>query len=604
MALSDSRTQVGAALPHNHLLIEVGWEVCNQVGGIYTVLRSKAVEMVKRWGDSYCLLGPLNHDQVQIEFEDEEFDDELGVVVKKLRNLGLELRAGRWQVAGRPRAVLLDLKTLRSRLPDIRARLQDEFGISIPEGDELVNDVVAFGEGTRLFLSMLAETSPGKQLIAHFHEWMAASAVSSLRAEKWSGRIVFTTHATILGRYLAMNTTDFYDLLPAFNPEKEAAKYHITAQYLLERAAAHGADVFTTVSEITGQECEHLLGRKVDALVPNGLNIKRFAALHEFQTLHASLKERLHEFTMGYFFPSYNFELENTLYFFSSGRFEYSNKGMDITLEALARLNDRLRKAGSPVTVIFLLITRQPVKSLSVGSLQYATMLREFKEIARSVTEEIRKHLIEELAAGRKPDLNAMIPENWWLRVRRAQHAWRRDWLPPVVTHDLIDDQNDPVLMKIREIGLFNNAHDPVKVVYHPDFVNSTSPLFGMDYEDLIRACHLGIFPSAYEPWGYTPLETLAMGVPAVSSDLAGFGAYAAKLRENHEKAGLYIVHRRGRSDDSTAEQLTNIMMRFCQQNRRRRIAQRNRAEAFAQHFDWSQLIHHYHAVHVSAARD
>jgi len=229
-------------------------------------------------------------------------------------------------------------------------------------------------------------------------------------------------------------------------------------------------------------------------------------------------------------------------------------------------------------------------------------MLREFKVIARSVTEEIRKHLIEELAAGRTPDLNAMIPEYWRLRIRRAQHAWKRDWLPAVVTHDLQDDVNDPVLGKIREIELFNNADDPVKVVYHPDFVNSTSPLFGMDYDELIRGCHLGVFPSSYEPWGYTPMETLAMGVPAVSSDLAGFGTYASDLRENHEKAGLYLVHRRGRSDEAAAEQLANIMMRFCEQNQRRRIAQRNRAEAFAQYFDWGHLISHYHRAHVMAS--
>jgi len=245
-------------------------------------------------------LGPLNHDQVQIEFEDEEFADDLGAAVKKLRKMGVEVRIGRWQVSGRPRAVLLDLNSLRQLLPALRKRLQDEFKIDISEDDSLVNDVVAFSEGVRQFLILLAEVSPHRRILSHFHEWMAAAAVPMLRAENWRGRIIFTTHATILGRYLAMNSPEFYGLLATYNDVDEAKRFNILAQHLIERAAAHGAHVFTTVSEITGQECENLLGRKVDTLLPNGLNITRFRALHEFQTQHARFKERLHDFSRGF----------------------------------------------------------------------------------------------------------------------------------------------------------------------------------------------------------------------------------------------------------------------------------------------------------------
>jgi len=164
-----------------------------------------------------------------------------------------------------------------------------------------------------------------------------------------------------------------------------------------------------------------------------------------------------------------------------------------------------------------------------------------------------------------------------------------------------MDDHNDQVLVKLREVELFNNAHDKVKVVYHPDFVNSTSPLFGMDYDELVRGCHLGVFPSFYEPWGYTPLESLAMGIPAVSSDLAGFGAYAKAFRPHHERAGLFVVERKGKTPEESADQLADFMLKFCEQNRRQRIAQRNRSEAFAQHFDWGQLIHHYQEAHQRA---
>ncbi|MDA0378776.1 MAG: glycosyltransferase, partial [Bacteroidetes bacterium] len=499
------------------------------------------------------------------------------------------------------RAVLIGLDALRAHIPEQTERLAEKLEVEIPEEDTLVADVVAFSIGVEWFLSALESVRPEHTVLSHFHEWMAAVALPLMRADGWKGKTIFTTHATLIGRYMAMNEDRFYSRLAEFDADKEAEHYGILAQHLLEKAAAHACDVFTTVSGITGQECRYLLGRRPDEYVPNGLNVKRYLALHELHQLHAEYRSQLHEFTMGYFFPSYSFDLEQTLYFFTSGRFEFRNKGMDLTLEALSALNRRLQESGSRKTVIFLLITNAPVRNLAVHSLEYATMFREFKVIAREVTDEVRKHLIEQLASGGKFDLNELVPEYWQLRIRRAQYAWKRDWLPPIVTHDVVDDAQDPVLNKIRELELFNNAHDKVKVVYHPEFVRSTSPLFGMDYEEMIRGCHLGVFPSAYEPWGYTPLETLAMGIPAISSDLAGFGAYAAEYRRLHQRAGLYVVNRRGKPREESVAQLADMMFQFSQQDRRQRIAQRNRAENFAQHFDWSQLIHHYHDAHLLA---
>ncbi|MDA0874724.1 MAG: glycosyltransferase [Bacteroidetes bacterium] len=582
-------------------LVEIGWEVCNQLGGIYTVLRSKAPEMVEEWGDRYVLLGPLNRSQAAIEFEEERVGDGFDEAADVLRKQGFEVQVGRWQVSGKPRAVLIGLDALRAHIPEQTERLAEKLEVEIPEEDTLVADVVAFSIGVEWFLSALESVRPEHTVLSHFHEWMAAVALPLMRADGWKGKTIFTTHATLIGRYMAMNEDRFYSRLAEFDADKEAEHYGILAQHLLEKAAAHACDVFTTVSGITGQECRYLLGRRPDEYVPNGLNVKRYLALHELHQLHAEYRSQLHEFTMGYFFPSYSFDLEQTLYFFTSGRFEFRNKGMDLTLEALSALNRRLQESGSRKTVIFLLITNAPVRNLAVHSLEYATMFREFKVIAREVTDEVRKHLIEQLASGGKFDLNELVPEYWQLRIRRAQYAWKRDWLPPIVTHDVVDDAQDPVLNKIRELELFNNAHDKVKVVYHPEFVRSTSPLFGMDYEEMIRGCHLGVFPSAYEPWGYTPLETLAIGIPAISSDLAGFGAYAAEYRRLHQRAGLYVVNRRGKPREESVAQLADMMFQFSQQDRRQRIAQRNRAENFAQHFDWSQLIHHYHDAHLLA---
>ncbi|MCE9589462.1 MAG: glycosyltransferase [Planctomycetes bacterium] len=580
------------------LLMEVAWEVCNQLGGIYTVLRSKVPSMLARWGTRYVLIGPYNAASAAVEFEATPLSGAVGQVVKQMRDLGIGVHYGRWLVTGRPHVVLINYLDVFPRLHEVKYRLWRDHGISMPGDDELLNNVVAFGELARMFLSLLANKEGGRRtLVAHFHEWMAGVPIPMLRNEKWPGAIVFTTHATLLGRYLAMNDKQFYDHLPFYDAPAEAVKYRCDAQYKIERAAAHGAHVFTTVSDVTAEECRHLLGRQPEVLLPNGLNIQRFAALHEFQNLHRIYKQKIHRFTMGHFFPSYSFDLDKTLYFFTSGRYEYSNKGMDLTLEALARLNWRLKQANTGVTVVFFIITRRPHRSINVATLQNHAMLDEIRTVVESIRDQLTEPLFHSAAAGKIPDLNTLVDEYWLLRLRRTIHAWKRDQLPVVATHDLVD-QNDEALNQIRNCRLFNHQHDAVKVIYHADFITPANPLFGMEYDQFVRGCHLGVFPSYYEPWGYTPLESIALGVPAITSDLSGFGSYLVQLLPDHEDRGLYVLRRRYASFNDSADELADRMFRFANLNRRERIALRNNVESFSEHFDWHNLARRYHEAH------
>ncbi|WP_432798468.1 glycosyltransferase [Poriferisphaera sp. WC338] len=584
------------------LLLEISWEVCNQLGGIYTVLRSKVPSMVTRWSNRYCLIGPYNHDKAQVEFEPAPLVGPIGQTVKQLREMGIGAHFGRWLVTGRPNVVLLEHQSLQNNLSDTKYRLFNDHGISTPTSDGLINDVISFGEATRIFLNTLAEKeSHRRDLVAHCHEWMAGPAIPMLRKDNWPGAMVFTTHATILGRYLAMNDNQFYDHLPFFDDVKEAKHYNIEAQHQLERAAAHGSHVFTTVSDVTAEECTHLLGRTPDVLLPNGLNINRFAALHEFQNLHQEYKKRIHQFTMAHFFPSYTFDLDNTLYFYTSGRYEYLNKGMDLTIEALARLNHRLKEAGTPINIVFFLITKAPIHSINVHTLQSRAMLEEFRTTADHIKEQVGQRLFEAAATGTIPDLNTLTDEYYRLRLRRAIHAWKNEALPAIVTHDLIDDQKDPVLNQLRNCNLLNYQHDPVKFIYHPNFITATNPLFGIDYDHFVRGTHLGVFPSYYEPWGYTPLESMALGVPAITSDLSGFGSYLAQLLPDHDEKGIGVVHRRYANYNSAADQLADMMFKYCQLSRRERINMRNTVESFSEHFDWHNLGRRYHEAHELA---
>ena len=311
------------------------------------------------------------------------------------------------------------------------------------------------------------------------------------------------------------------------------------------------------VSEVTAREAAQLLGRNPDAVLPNGLNIQRFAALHEFQNLHRQYKERIHEFVMGHFFPSYTFDLDRTIYVFTSGRYEYRNKGIDLFIEALHRVNERLRHVPDRPTIVAFIITRAATRNINVATLQGQAMFDELKNTCREVEASMGRRLFLAATTGRLPAYNELLPDDTIVKLKRAMHVWRSSRQPSIVTHDLVDDANDPILKHLRHRRLFNSPEDPVKIVFHPEFLTATSPLLSLDYDNFVRGCHVGIFPSYYEPWGYTPMESIALGVPAVTTDLSGFGAYVQHHIDRSEEQGVLVLHRREKSFEESAEHLT-----------------------------------------------
>ncbi len=330
--------------------------------------------------------------------------------------------------------------------------------------------------------------------------------------------------------------------------------------------------MFTTLSEITAYECEFLVGRKPDILVPNGLNIERFVAMHEFQNLHRHYKERIHQFVIGHFFPSYTFDLDKTLYVFTSGRYEFRNKGFDTTIDSLAQLNWRMKAANVDRTVVFFLTSRRPVRSINPEALQSRGVMEEIRKSCDAIKEQLGQRLFMATVMNNSPKLDDLVEDYWKLRLRRMRQGWRISRFPSIVTHDLWDDANDDVLNRLRAHNLINSPDDRVKVVYSPEFITSSNPLFGMEYNQFVRGCHMGIFPSYYEPWGYTPEECMALGVPAITSDLAGFGSYLMRSMPDHATRGVYIVHRRMHSYESAVNELTDYLFNFLQLERRDRI--------------------------------
>lgn len=614
----DTDTAVAHHAAADAVLFEISSEVCNQVGGIYQVLRSKASLITSRWPNRYWLIGPYVEQKATVEFEPSRPPRWLARVLEALEAEGLKIHHGRWLIAGNPRVLLIERSIPWKEIDKLKFELWHDHGIESPGNDRLVDESIVFADSVRLFLTRLclnnaaaspdpspAEDAPeepahhaSRRVIAHFHEWLGGLAIPLIRKAKLPVATVFTTHATILGRYMASSEEGFYDRLWSIDNAAEAAKYNVKGIHGYERACAHGAHVFTTVSPITGEECGALLGRVPDLFTPNGLNVGLNNVGHEFQTLHATYKAAIHRFVMGYFFPSYSFDLDRTVYMFTSGRYEPRNKGFDVCLEALARLNAQIKEFDLGVTVVFFIVTQRQTRNIDPETLRLHGVLNELDNVCSRIVESVGNKMFPLAAAGQRANLDALVDPYWALRYRRMQQAFKRNGLPPVVSHHLENDWSDPVLNHIRQLGLCNGPDDPVKIIYHPEFISPTSPLWGMDYDQFVRGTHLGVFPSAYEPWGYTPLECMVGGTPAITSDLAGFGGYIAERHPDHDAWGMTVLKRRGRGFHDAATDLARWMLAYCRLDRRGRISLRNAVESKSWDFDWTRLGTAYHRAH------
>lgn len=605
--MSKRLSNTPSALLPKANLIEISWEVCNQVGGIYTVIRSKVPCVMESWAGRYCLVGPYMNRHINAELEMmDDFQDIFGQAAATLRKKGYDVHYAEWLVTGKPRVVLINPNVVEDNvMQDVKYQLWKNHGISTTNETKLVNQVIAFGYLTKMFLEEVVKLAKEEQqLIAHFHEWMASLPILDIKREGVPIKTVFTTHATQLGRHLAINSPFFYAHLPFFKWEEEAARFGVQTETAIEFASAHACDYFTTVSEVTARECRHLLKRKPDAVLPNGLNIHRFETDHEVHKLHSQYKDGIHQFVMAHFFQSYSFDLDKTIYFFTSGRFEFKNKGFDLTLEALAHLNEQLKKENADITVVMFFVSKRDFYSLLPEVLHSKAMMEEIRQTCDAIIQQVGKHLFLESTVRedhRLPDLNEFVEEYWKLRYRRTIQSWKTEELPPVVTHQLVDEQNDEILQFLNNRRLLNAPTDKVKIVYHPDFISFTNPLFGMEYMQFVRGCNLGIFPSYYEPWGYTPLECMASGIPSVTSDLSGFGDYLLRIMPDHDKNGMYVVERGKRTFDWSARQLASFLYKFLMLTRQDRRTQRNNVENYASAFSWENLLKHYNEVYARA---
>ena len=474
-------------------LFEVSWEVCNKVGGIYTVIATKSLYLKSEYNRRHIMVGP----DVWMETESNPDFIEDPSLYRAWRMQaaaeGLRVRIGRWNIPGKPTAILVDFKQFLTRQNEIMTEFWKRFGVDSLTGNWDYRESALFGYAAgrviESFYNFNLESSD--KVVAQFHEWMTGTGLLYLKSVNVPIATVFTTHATVIGRCIAGNNLPLYDGMNTWNADEKARNFNVVARHSLEKKAAQNSDIFTTVSDITAQECRQFLGRPVDVVTPNGFEPSFTPASdEEYEEKRAAARKKLVDVASamcGEDVP------ENAVLVGIGGRYEWKNKGIDVFIDALDKLN-RTDFKGKSVHAFIMIPSGHNGPD---------------------------KQLLSKLAGN---------PSGYVTRT----------------THYLMNPEYDAVTCRLNALNFNNALGDKVKVYFVPSYLNGNDGVFNMSYYDLLVGLDLTIFPSYYEPWGYTPLESLAFCVPTLTTSLAGFGLWV-RTYFSKKHPGITVLDR----DDS-----------------------------------------------------
>lgn len=583
---------------------EVAWEVCNKVGGIYTVIRSKVGPMLEYYGKNYFAVGPFFPKKTLGEFEEQVPPPELKNVFGRLEKEGIKCYFGRWLVNGDPNVVLIDFTGFAYKDNDIKKEFWDNFqvdslGTEYHDFDEPV--VWAYTVGR--FIEEFRNEVKDKLIVAQFHEWMAGGGLLYLKQNDVPVATVFTTHATMLGRALSGSDMDIYAMWDKIDPIKEAYRCRIQAKHLMETKCANNADAFTTVSEPMGIEAEHLLGRKPDTILPNGLDLSKFPTFEEASIKHSLFREHMREFLLYYFFPYYSFDLDHTLFYFLCSRYEFHGKGMDTFIQALAQVNEKMKAEKTDRTIVTFFWVPANVKGIKQELLENKAYFDDIKDGIDDQENEIMNKLISLLVSKKEINAKNLFSEDFIFANKKKVLKFMRTGTPPLATHDFYDELGDPILKSLRENGLLNREEDRVKVIFYPIYLTGADGLLDLTYYECIQGSHLGVFPSYYEPWGYTPLEAAVLGVPAVTTDLAGFGRYLLRNAPETEHPGIFILPRMNKNAEEENAELAKILYEYAMLPKEGRTRNKVEAKRKTNLVDWRILVKNYIYAHNLAVQ-
>ncbi len=544
--------------------IETSFEICNKVGGIYTVISTKARLMQQEYGDDYLTIGFYSPDNAATELRPAQPGKIFQRIFDRLASQGIVCHYGRWQVPGRPRCILIELKDF-GMLDSIKAWLWERYGIDSLEADSWFDEPVAWSYAAGLLIEMLKDED--RSIVAQFHEWMAGIGLLYLKDRCPEIPTVFTVHATMLGRSLAGSGHDICSMVRQGLKEKEtisvkkAYECHVQAKHMTETACAKQCDIFTTVSRNTADEAEYMLGRRPDIILPNGLDMNAYPCLDTLPIRKSESRKDLDRFLYAYFSPYYRIHPEKSLVMLTSGRYEFRNKGLDIFIESLGRLNSGLKeKEGSrDIFVIFAIPADAggPRKDILESMEEHSRIEDRIDSFLPSIKSGLMR------SVGDSDSLSASIRdligehESAAIEMSARSFTSRRGQAAPACAFDLnYPGDHDSILEAFRRNGLDNTENQKVKVIFYPKYLSSSDSLLSMDYLSVLEACDIAVFPSYYEPWGYTPLESAAEGCISVTSDMAGFGRYISKKHSYRKDGGIIVL---GRSDHPWQESVSSL---------------------------------------------
>ncbi|MAG38799.1 hypothetical protein CMO90_01815 [Candidatus Woesearchaeota archaeon] len=589
--------------PEADYLFEASWEVCNKVGGIYTVVKSKAYAM-KEIYKNYFLIGPYFEDKAVVELSEKKPPAELKKIFNLMKEMDLPCHYGKWNIDGSPNTILIDFKSLIPHKNEIKGELWNSHKIDSLNSKWDFEEPMLWSWAVGMMMCAIEKNISGKA-VGHFHEWLAGFAILYLKNCGSKFKTVFTTHATMLGRTMAGSGENLYKILDNINPEERAYHYKMQDKFHVERVAANSADVFTTVSEITAIEAEKILGRKPEVILNNGLTIRKFPTIEETSVKHLVSREQIRQFLTFYFFPYYTFELEHNLIYFIVGRYEFKNKGMDTLINALGKLNDSLKKKNSKRTISVFFWIPMENDGINMEILENKNYYMHIKNYVDFQSENILKKIVMDIVKSKTPNVNSLFTKEFLKDLEKDMIVFKRTGNPPISTHRIKND-DDPTIKGFREAGLNNCKDDKVKVILFPVYLTGNDGLLNLSYYDSMAGSHLGIFPSYYEPWGYTPLESAALGVSSITTDLAGFGRFIdKKIPDKKIKTrGIYVLERFNKSDEQTVDGLFKLMLSFSDLSHEERVKNKLVAKNLADKADWKQFVENYIKAHNTALKN
>jgi glycogen synthase len=576
-------------------LFEASWEVCNKVGGIYTVLESKSQIIKNQYGDNYFLLGPYLEGISENQFHEKSLPKNLEKVAQNLLLKGIKIHFGTWLIESEPQVILVEFNSSLNGVSKIKSSLWDWYAIDSLYSSYDFDEPIAWSWAVGKVVEEIKNIAlPKEQVILQCHEWMAGGAILYIKKTNAKVATIFTTHATFLGRVLASHGVNFYKNIKEIDPDLKARDFGIVAKFSAEKAVATEADVFTTVSDITALEAEHFLKRRPDIVLPNGLNLENFSNVEDAAIKHIANKGLIKEFISYHFFPYYNFDLDNTLVYFLFGRYEMHAKGIDLFIDSLVDLNKKLIETNSKKNVVAFFAVPSGIKGVKKVVAENKAAYLNIKHLIDSEIDTIHSRLIRACVGEYDMSGPSVFPKDLRPKIFSKYKLFKKEGLPSILTHDLDSENNDPILNKLKEVDLTNKQEDKVKVVSCPTYLNGTDGILNMNFYDFMSGAHLGVFPSFYEPWGYTPLESAALGVASITSDLSGFGLAVNNLGGKKKLPGVYVLERANFDYKQEVKGLSALLFKYSQLDKDERMISRVNAKELAKNYSWQVLARNY----------